>query len=128
MRVFRLKGGQREFSGHVVDVFYCFFPHQCTQVDDSLQYYELILYHTVPLGSNLSLLQSLSASFTTCLTGMRGAAGGCQPAATNPPWYQICYENDTMKLFKITTLFCYIHVLVETRQTKKGKTKLHGFL
>ena len=32
-------------------------------------------------GSNLSVLRSLSASFTTCLTVMRGAAGGRQPAA-----------------------------------------------
>ena len=88
MRVFRLKGGQRGFSGHVVDVFSCFFPHQCTQIDNSsLRYYELILYHAVPLGSNLSLLQSFSASFTTCLTGMRGAAGGRQPAAAKPTWY-----------------------------------------
>ena len=68
--------------------FACFFPHRCTQVDDSLQYYELIFYHTtVPLGSNLSLLQSLSASFTTSLTAMRGPAGGRQPAAKKPPWY-----------------------------------------
>ena len=86
MRVLRLKGGPRGFSGHVVDVFSCFFPHQCTQVDDSLQNYELILYHTVPLGSYLSLLQPLSASFSTCLTGMRGAEGGRQPAAAKPPW------------------------------------------
>ena len=32
------------------------------------------------------LLRPLSALFTTCLTGMRGAAGGRQPAAAKPPW------------------------------------------
>ena len=90
------------FSSHVDDVFSLFFLHQCIHDDDSLQHYEHILYHTVPLGSNLSLLQSLSASFTTCLAGIRGAAGGRQPAAAKPPGIPVFFTRVLNRLWAIS--------------------------
>ena len=58
-----------------------------TRSTSYLKYYDLIEYHTEPLGSNLSFLRSPPASFT-CFTGRRGAAGGRQPTAAKPPWYK----------------------------------------
>ena len=72
------------------------------------QYYELIYYHTIPLGSNLSLLRSLSASFT-CLTGMRGAAGGRQSATAKPRWYAyvlLYVWNFIVAILKTQTFMC----------------------
>ena len=72
--------------------FLCFLPSIYanplhTRSASYLQYYELIEYHTVPLGSNLSLLQSLSASFTTCLTDMRGTARRASSRRGEAPLY-----------------------------------------
>ena len=59
--------------------FHCFLPPIYTNTNplhtrstSYLQCFDLIENHTVPLGSQLSFLRSLSASFATCLTGMRG--------------------------------------------------------
>ena len=78
-----------------------------TRSTSYLQHYDLIEFHTAPLGSNLSLLQSLFALFATCLAGMREAAGGRQPATTKPPWYSIQYT-------------VYVVVITLTRIIKSG--------
>ena len=72
--------------------FHCFPPSVYAspfhnRSNSYLQHYGLVFYHIVSLGSNLSLLRSLSALFTICLMGMRRAAGGRRPAAAKPPWY-----------------------------------------
>ena len=55
--------------------FHCFLPSIYTNPlhtrTSYLQQHALINYCIVPLGSNLSFLQSLSDSFATCLAGMR---------------------------------------------------------
>ena len=44
-------------------------------------------YYSTPLGSTFAVVRLWLASITplTAITGMRGAAGGRQPAAAKPP-------------------------------------------
>ena len=52
-------------------------------------------YHTVPLGSSCRSYGPSPLRFTYH-AGMRGAAGGRQPAAVKPPWYtQWCTQLKT---------------------------------